>query len=224
HEIQNPLDSVMNLLYLIENSPDTTGSSLGYARTAQEELQRITQITRQLLSFNREAREPISIDVAEIIDSVQALLAAKMTASGIELIRDYRTHRHVFGLPGELRQVFSNLIVNAMEASAPGGRIVVRVQEMTERLAPGRPGIQVTVSDTGKGISASDRSDLFTPFFTTKGERGTGLGLWVSRGIIAKHQGHMRFRSCTIGAHRGTTFSVFLPLEQAAETPVQTAA
>ena len=212
HEIQNPLDSVMNLLYLMETTPGLPDSHRDYARSAEEELGRITQITRQLLSFNREARQPVQTDLCEIIDSVIALFAPKLTANRVQVIRQYETHERVLGFPGELRQVFSNLIANAMEATSPNDRIVVRVSSAHD---DGRPGVRVLVSDTGKGIPSSVKKNLFTPFFTTKGEKGTGLGLWVSRGIIEKHQGYIRFRSSTEGSRHGTTFLVFLPLEPA---------
>jgi PAS domain S-box-containing protein len=212
HEIQNPLDSVMNLLYLMENTPGLPEPHRDYARSAEEELGRITQITRQLLSFNREAREPVPSDVCEIIDSVITLFAPKLTKNKIQLIRQYETHDRVLGFPGELRQVFSNLLVNAMEASSANSRIVVRVSSAHD---DGRPGVRVLISDAGKGIPSSAKRDLFTPFFTTKGEKGTGLGLWVSRGIVEKHQGYIRFRSSTDGTKHGTSFLVFLPLEPA---------
>ncbi len=224
HEIQNPLDAVTNLLYLIENTEGLPESALEFSHLAKDEVSRISQITRQLLSFNREAREPVPVDLAEVIDSVIALFGPKLTSSGIRVVKDYETNKRVFGLPGELRQVFSNLIGNAMEATPKGGEIQVRVSDATDWRDSNRQGVRVVISDSGTGIPSAARSGLFTPFFTTKGEKGTGLGLWVSKGIVEKHEGSLKFRSSTHDGHRGTTFAVFLPLESTANARTGTAA
>lgn len=224
HEIQNPLDAVTNLLYLIEQTgglPETVGE---YAHMAQEEVVRISQITRQLLSFNREALRPAPVDVSIVIENVIGLFGPKLTSSGIILRSNYGTREKVYGLPGELRQVFSNLIGNAVEATPKGGQIQVRVTDGVDWLDPSRRGVRVLVADNGSGIPRSARAGLFTPFFTTKGEKGTGLGLWVSKGIVEKHEGSMRFRSSIDGKRRGTTFAVFLPLEPSARERAGTAA
>ena len=213
HEIQNPLDAVTNLLYLIEHTHGVPPSVLEYAQIGQDEVSRITQITRQLLSFNREAREPVPVDLGEVIDSVFGLFGPKLTSNGIAVRKDYETKEKILGLPGELRQLFSNLIGNAMEASDKGGAIQVKVSSATDWRDGMRKGVRVVIADNGSGIPQPARRGLFTPFFTTKGEKGTGLGLWVSKGIVEKHEGSMRFRSSTDGIRRGTTFSVFLPLE-----------
>jgi signal transduction histidine kinase len=128
----------------------------------------------------------------------------------------------VVALPGELRQVFSNLIANAIDVLPKGGVIAIKVSNSQEFGIRGREGVRVTVADNGPGIPESVQQSLFTPFFTTKGEKGTGLGLWVSRGIVTKHEGTMQLRSSTEGSRRGTVFSIFLPLRpesQALESP-----
>lgn len=212
HEIQNPLDSVMNLLFLVDRTPDLSPETREYSTAAREELTRITQITRHLLSFNREARQPVWVDLQEIIRSVVALFQPKLTAGNIRVDLQFVTQQQIVGFPGELRQVFSNLIANAMEASEKNGLILIRVSKGIDWSDPTREGVRILVADNGRGIPASARRDLFTPFFTTKGESGTGLGLWVSRGIVEKHEGFMRFRSSTEGLHRGTSFFIFLPV------------
>lgn len=224
HEIQNPLDAVTNLLYLIEHTSELPSTVSEYARIAQDEILRITQITRQLLSFNREAREPVLVDLKEVIESVLGLFGPKLTSNGIRVRKDYETTEKVMGLPGELRQVFSNLIGNAMEATGKGGQIDIKVNSANDWRDGHRKGIRVVVSDNGTGIPKLAKQGLFTRFFTTKGEKGTGLGLWVSKGIVEKHEGSMRFRSSTEGSRRGTTFMVFLPLEPTAKAQAGNAA
>lgn len=224
HEIQNPLDAATNLLYLIEQAgglPDAVGE---YAHLAQEEVARISEITKQLLNFNREARTPAPVDVSGIVENVIRLFAPKMASAGVTVRTKYDTREKVFGLPGELRQVFSNLIGNAVEATAKGGQVQVRIMDGVDWVDPSRRGVRVVIADNGSGIPRSARAGLFTPFFTTKGEKGTGLGLWVSKGIVEKHEGSMRFRSSSDGTARGTTFSIFLPLEPSAGERSGTAA
>jgi signal transduction histidine kinase len=212
------------LLYLIEQGPGVPSDIGEYARLAQEEVARISQITRQLLSFNREALQPAPVDLTGIIENVIGLFGPKLASAGVTVRTDYETREKVFGLPGELRQVFSNLIGNAVEATPKGGQIQVRVMRGTDWLDLSRRGVRVIIADNGSGIPRSARAGLFTPFFTTKGEKGTGLGLWVSKGIVEKHEGSMRFRSLTNGTRRGTTFSVFLPLQPSAGEWTGTAA
>ena len=224
HEIQNPLDAVTNLLYLIEHSEGVPESAQGYSQLAQEEVGRITQITRQLLSFNRESREPVPVNLTEIVDSVIGLFGPKLTASGIRVTKKYDTDEKVLGLPGELRQVFSNLLGNAIEAIGKGGEIQLRVSAGLDWRDFSRPGVRVTIADNGCGIPKQAQTNLFTPFFTTKGEEGTGLGLWVSRGIVEKHEGTMRFRTSTDGHWHGTVFNVFLPMEPSARASAGNAA
>ena len=118
------------------------------------------------------------------------------------------------GFPGELRQVFSNLVGNAVESFRGGGRLVLHARESSLISDPARKGVRVTVLDTGAGIPAGVRKNLFAPFYTTKGEKGTGLGLWISRSIVEKHEGTIYFVSRTTNGNSGTAFSVFLPFER----------
>lgn len=208
HEIRNPLDSVTNLLYLIKTNPALDAAGKDFVLTAEEELQRITQITHQLLSFNREAREPVETEVSELISGVLAMFAPKLATSGIRVEKEFMPHPKIVALPGELRQVFSNLVANAIDVLPRGGRIRVRLKSVTT--AAGVPAVRIMVADNGPGIPQRVMQSLFTPFFTTKGEKGTGLGLWVSRGIILKHQGTMEVRSRT-DQHHGTVFVITLP-------------
>lgn len=218
HEINNPMASVTNLMYLLQHHPTLDEGARQYVNLAQEELDRITHIVRQMLGFYREADAPVPVSIKEIVDNVLVLYARKLRNTRIEVERRYSYEGTVQAFPGEVRQVFSNLLINAVEAVGQGGRIVVRVQAGRDWSRPERRGVRVTVADNGPGISEEHRSHVFEPFFTTKGERGTGLGLWVSEGIVRKHGGTIRVRSTDRPGRHGTCFSIFLP-EQAELRP-----
>jgi PAS domain S-box-containing protein len=212
HEINNPLTSVTNILYLLNSDPSISPANQKLVEAAQQEIGRVSHIVKQTLGFYRVSNEPIETDLMEIVDGVFELFASQIKAKGIRLDRDYRNPSKIHGLPGELRQVISNLIDNAIQAVSRGGSLIVRLKDAIEVRNPHRPGVRLLVADTGAGIEPESRNRLFEPFFTTKGEKGTGLGLWVSRGIIAKHGGSIRFRTCVQPGRSGTVFSVFLPL------------
>jgi PAS domain S-box-containing protein len=212
HEIHNPLDSVVNLLYLIrdENDPATSEHYLGLA---QQELGRMGQVSRAMLGLYREAKTPIAINVNEMLESVLVLLDRQLKDATITVKTSFPENLEVEGFPAELRQVFTNLIANAADAAAPGGTIdieALRAVPKTSGPAAGRAGVTIQIADTGIGIEPTALEHIFEPFFTTKGEGGTGLGLWVSKGIIDKHGGTIDIRSQT-GEDHGTTLTVFLP-------------
>ena len=213
HEIRNPLDTVSNLVYLLQHE-NPNPSQAAYLSMAGDEVARIAQITSQLLTFHRESRGPVEVNVTEVLESVLALFAPRIKQHHVEVIKRFETHRGVRGFPGELRQVFSNLVGNAVEATPRGGRLVLHVRESSRAGSPERKGVRVTVLDTGAGIPLGVRKNLFAPFYTTKGEKGTGLGLWISRSIVEKHEGTIHFVSRTTNGNSGTAFSVFLPFEQ----------
>ena len=210
HEINNPLESVTNLLYLL------AGADLGpvekeYVSIAQDELARVSEITAQTLAFNRQQNAHEEVIIADIIESVLALYQGRLSTSGIQVETRYTYKEPVLCYPGEIRQVFSNLIGNAFDATRKGGKIVVR-----ERLASnplnGQRGIRITVADTGTGMTPEVKSHLFEAFHSTKGNNGTGLGLWISSGIAKKHGGTLRFSSSTSASHSGSVFSLFIPI------------
>jgi len=220
HEIHNPLDAVVNLLYLMKqgaNSPEETSQFLDMASA---ELDRVTQISRAMLGMYRESRTPIALDVTPVLESVLVLLDRQMVQSGITIYTDFAIDTIVTGYPAELRQVFTNLLTNAAEASKPGSTIEVSVQHQETERGKGavrypRIGVNITVSDHGCGITPEAQEKLFQPFFTTKGEQGTGLGLWVSQGIIQKHGGTITLNTRTDPQNHGTTITVFLPRGEA---------
>jgi signal transduction histidine kinase len=164
-----------------------------------------------MLAFHRQSKTPIDINLSEVLDNVVELYAAKIEQSGIILRKQYETAATVKGFPAELRQVFANLLGNAIEAIGQHGEIRLHTFTSREWTNSGRYGVRVVIADNGVGISPQNRRRLFEPFVTTKGERGTGLGLWVSSGIVQKHEGSIRVHSSTRSGQSGTCFSVFLP-------------
>ncbi len=212
HEIHNPLDAVGGLLYLIAQGTheDTTRE---YVSMASQELARTTQMTQQMLSFQREAAKPIPVKIAEVVHSVIALYDRKIQSAGINLKQQVDFDGHIFALPGELRQMLANLVGNAIEAiGSRHGTITLRAYASHD-WRRNLPGLRVLVADNGPGIPANIRTSIFEPFFTTKGEGGTGLGLWVTSDILRKYDGTLRLRTSTKSPCSGTCFSVFFPFE-----------
>jgi len=209
HEINNPLEAVTNLLYLIRRGTlDST--SAGYADLAQHELARVAEITQQMLRFYRQSTLPNLSNVGELLDSVLTLHQGRVASLHVEVVRRYAHDVTLFCFSGEVRQLFANLIGNALDAMTPeGGRLLLRVRYA------GTSGVRVTVADTGSGIPPHVMQHIFEPFFTTKEAVGTGLGLWVSEEIVNKHNGTIRVRSLARGEDGGggTVFTVFFPLD-----------
>ncbi len=213
HEINNPLASVTNLLYLIG-----TSSSLKEAKKhkviAESELARISEIVTQTLRFYREPSKPTLIRLSEIVDSALLLYQARLTYAEIVIEKDFRESLPIVAMAGELRQVILNLIGNALDALDRGGRLKIRVSNSREYRNAGRRGVRLTVADTGSGVSPEIRKTLFEPFVSTKGDTGTGLGLWISSEIVKRHSGRIQVRSSALSQSSWTVFSVFLPLNQ----------
>ncbi len=211
HEINNPLEAVMSLLFVVKSSKDPE-STRQYLEMADGELKRIAHITRQSLGFYRESNAPALTSVNAVLESAVDLLKNKIKAKGAVIEKQWEKDVMVIAVAGELRQVFSNLLTNSLDAVDEKGTIKLRVST-GPAFKNGDRCVRVTVADNGKGIRPSSRQHLFEPFFTTKGTTGTGLGLWVSKEIIEKHGGVIRVRSSINGARRGTVFSIVLPAE-----------
>lgn len=209
HEINNPLASVMNALYILRTNSKMPESALVYVKTAEEELARVVHITKQTLGFYREISSPVMSSVPQLFEEVLAAYDERIEQSRITVRKDFSEVGPLAAFPSELRQVFSNLVLNAIEAISAPGNIFIRVKQAHDR--QGRAGIRVTVADDGCGIPAENMSRLFEPFFSTKDSKGTGLGLWVSQGIVQKHQGKLRLRSRNDEVRHGTCCTVFLP-------------
>jgi signal transduction histidine kinase len=212
HEINNPLESVGNLLYLISKS-SLLEESFKYTELAMSELARVSEIVTKTLKFHRQQTKPDVVQITEIVESALGLYHRRLISAQIVIERDFRECRTITGMAGELRQVIVNLVGNAMDAMAfSGGTMKLRITNTREYSNGMRPGIRLTIADTGSGIHPEIKKKLFEPFVSTKGDTGTGLGLWVCRGIIQKHGGTIQVKSSVIFPATGTVFSVFLPL------------
>ncbi len=208
HEINNPLEALTNLLYLARTS-QTMESVQQFVSSATSEVERIARITKQSLSFQRDTQVPQALDVSELIRDVVGVYQRTATSRRVRVVCDCGPTLAIHGFPGQLTQIFGNLVRNAAEAAPQDSEVVVRVRSISRH---GREGARITIHDRGRGIPPDIRTQMFDPFFTTKELKGSGLGLWVSRNLVMKHNGTIRFRSSTRAGASGTTFEVFLPV------------
>src|ERR1700728_2270283 len=212
HEINNPLEAVMNLVYLAKGSA-ARDDVREYLNTIEEELNRISQITKQTLGFYRETIAPSAVRVGEMLNPLISVLGRRARNKGIEIRPEIRQDTEIYAIAGEIRQLIANLLSNSIDAVDSGGLIRIRIG--ANRLKGQHPtGIRITIADSGRGIPPSARSKLFEPFFTTKKDVGTGLGLWVCTSIVQRHHGSIRVKSSTSPGRSWTVFSVFLPAGQ----------
>ena len=210
HEINNPLEAVTNCLYLMSQAKmDETARN--YLTAAQHELDRVVHITTQTLRFYRQNTRPVETDIHELFETVIALYEARLKGNSITVDRRFGDIPSIVVFDGEVRQVMANLIGNAIDAMIPQqtGRLLLRTSAARD-WATGREGIAITVADSGSGMDAETARRVFEPFFSTKDDTGTGLGLWVSLEILHKHQGSIRLRTWT-GKKSGSVFRIFLP-------------
>jgi PAS domain S-box-containing protein len=210
HEINNPLESITNLLYLIRHSRSMEDVQ-EYATIAQTELSRVAEITLQTLRFHRQHSSPVEVDVSEMVSMLMTLYTGRIMVKNINAEMKLVAAPRVLALEGEIRQVVNNLMRNALDAMSSGGRLFIRLHPEHDR-KNGRMGVRITVADTGDGISPEIEARLFEPFQTTKELTGTGLGLWVSKGIVEKHGGRIRIKTRR-GVGHGTVFAVWLPVD-----------
>jgi len=209
HEINNPLEAVMNLLFLAQTTGDIPALIHGYLKMADDELKRIAHITRQTLGFYRESSVPTTFLAVTLLNSVTDLLQAKLISTQVIMEKQCDDQLQITAIFGELRQVISNLVLNSLDALGDGGRVTLRASKSRNPL-DGSSRTRITIADNGQGISPVALPTIFEPFFTTKGSTGNGLGLWVCRQIIEKHGGSIMVRSRT-REPQGTTFSMVLP-------------
>ncbi|MEZ2348630.1 nitrogen regulation protein NR(II) [Terriglobus sp. RCC_193] len=210
HEINNPLEAVVNLIYLARLSPTVNDQVKEYLRLAEQEIERVSLIARQTLGYFRETAMPVDFPVSVLLEEVLTVYGAKLAYSGIDVHRDYHPSRPLTMRKGELTQLFSNLVANAIDAMPQGGDLSVSVEPEGESPAEG---VNVLMADTGTGISPELLEKIFEPFFTTKEQRGTGIGLWLSRQFVEEHRGSIAVVSNTDAEDHGTTFRIFLPYE-----------
>jgi PAS domain S-box-containing protein len=218
HEINNPLAAITNIFYLLQNHASLDDEAQHFASLADQELQRVSHITRQTLSFYRESKQPVSVSIGKLLDEVIELQETRIHSSNIVLQKRYTDSPSVYGFPFELRQVFMNLIANAIQAMPNGGILRLSVQDTID-LVTRKRGVTISIIDTGKGIQPQHKRQLFEPFFTTKSTKGTGLGLWISKGIIQKYNGRIACRSYFHTSGCATSFRIFIPAEGVLDAP-----
>jgi PAS domain S-box-containing protein len=212
HEINNPLEAVTNLIFLAQ-SANSLEAVHKYLDMSQEELKRISHLTRQTLGFYRETKGATKMRLGEQVESLLSVFAPRMRNKSIRLFKEINDDVEICAVPGEIRQVIANLISNSIDAINSGGQLRVRVSHSIQTKDTIRPGVRLSVADTGHGIPSEIRPQLFEPFFTTKRDVGTGLGLWICRSIVEAHQGIIQVRSSTVSGRSGTVFSIFLPVD-----------
>lgn len=211
HEINNPLEAVTNLLYLMRS--ETSIKQLQrYIQEAEQELARVAEITKHTLRFYKESNQPIDVDIRSVLDSILRLYHSRLAAAGVAVsVESAVSSPVVKANPGELRQVIANIIGNALDAMRRGGRLRLRISKKSQTANPDVAEIRLSIADTGSGIPKDLVPNIFEPFITTKGETGTGLGLWVTGEIIKKNGWSIRVRSRTNTSASGTVFSIAFP-------------
>ena len=209
HEINNPLSAMSNLIYLAKKAPSVPQSIAELLDQAEHELERVAHVTRQALGFYRESSRAEAIDVSELIDSVLKVLSTRIEEKKITIERDFVEGARVDGVRGEIRQVVSNLLANAIEAVQTGGTICVATHQTD---AGEERAVEIVVADDGHGIAPEHLDHIFEPFFSTKPGTGTGLGLWAAKEIVERHNGNIGVQP-GLSDGRGATFAVRLPSE-----------
>jgi PAS domain S-box-containing protein len=213
HEINNPLEAITNLLFLLRNYCQLEDPALNYVTMAEYEVRRISEITQQTLRFYRQSTSPARTRMKDILDSVLSLYQGRFNSLSLQVERKYDPELDLFCFAGEIRQVFANLVGNSIDASTPGGRLLVRAHRSRNWKDPSQTGVRFTLADTGAGMVPEVLERAFEAFFTTKEVTGTGLGLWVSLEIVNKHNGliHTHSRTAASGKTCGTVFQFFIP-------------
>ncbi|MGE5323296.1 MAG: PAS domain S-box protein, partial [Actinomycetota bacterium] len=211
HEINNPLEAVTNLVYLARRDLPDNEKLAQHLQMAGRELDRVAHIARQTLGFYRDTSSPTTVKVAQEIDDLLLLYEKRFETRKIAVDKRYEDDVEITALAGEIRQAFSNLVSNAIDAMPGGGSLVIRVAKSRRWDRPDVEGARISVMDTGSGIAPQHKARLFQPFFTTKADVGTGLGLWITRGIVMRHSGAIQVKSRAGTDVHGTVFSIFLP-------------
>jgi PAS domain S-box-containing protein len=210
HEINNPLEAIAGLLYLLQRNPSLDDTARQYVDKAAIEVKHAGQITRQTLGLSKAGAAVTRFQPTEVMSSVLELFNRRLDKKGVTCEREFSTELTITGVESEIRQVCWNLLTNSLDAVPSTGRIKVRISANPS--AAGAPGVRITVADNGHGINADKLAHVFEPFFTTK-QHGNGLGLWITNEVVKKHSGLIRVRSRSAGERTGTVFSVFLPCE-----------
>jgi two-component system CheB/CheR fusion protein len=211
HEINNPLDVLSSVMYLMGQNSALDQASRDLVRRGDETVRRITSITRQTLGLFSNSSEIQDVAVSQLLDETLELLGSKFREQNVSVRKRYDVEGRIHAAPTEYRQVFTNLMVNALAAMPAGGKLALHVYASRDWRRPEQRGIRVVIADAGAGIPREQQKKIFEPFFTTKGAKGTGLGLYVISGIVRKYEGAIHLRSSTANGKSGTCFSIFFP-------------
>jgi PAS domain S-box-containing protein len=209
HEINNPLEAITNFIYLARHSQGLPDGVKQYLDYADRELGRVAHLARQTLGFYRDTSRASLVYVPRLVDDVLGIYQGKVNYKRLSIKREIEPGLTICAMQGEMKQIVSNLLANAIDATPAGGRIIIRARR-SQNLESGRSGIRIAIADTGSGIDDAHKAKLFKPFFTTKKEVGTGLGLWLSKDLLEKKGGSIQFRSRS-ARPSGTVMSIFLP-------------
>jgi PAS domain S-box-containing protein len=210
HEINNPLESVLNLIYLARTNASDADQVVDYLNLAEKELLRVSHIARQTLGYYREHSAAIPVTLSDLILDTLKVYESRLTAAGIEVRTEFSSNSQIVVRKGEMIQVISNFITNAIYAMPSGGTLTASVQDAVDS---GREGLLLTVADTGEGIPPENLKKIFEPFFSTRSSIGTGIGLWVATEFIKGHKGTIEVQSNVDAASHGTRMVVFLPFD-----------
>ncbi len=218
HEINNPLEAITNLLYLIRHDTEISSKADEYLTQAESELSRVTEIVSQTLRFQRGGSEPTACVPEAVVESVIALQQGKLRNSGIRIDRQHRRSKSFNCSEGDLRQILNNLLSNAIDATRGSGSVITIRTSPGRDVRSGNEGVRISVSDSGHGMTPETQTKIFDPLYTTKGAGGSGLGLWISHSLAKRHGGKLSVRSSKGNGQRGTTFSLFLPHAECADS------
>ena len=215
HEINNPLESLVNLIFLARQNTGSDGEAHDYLLTAESELERVSHIARQTLGFYRDTGSPTEVYLHQLMENVLSVYSSRLLAAGVTIDRQFHDQRTVLVRKGEILQIFSNVITNAADAMRQGGVLNVSTREIVNSTGDG---IQTIIRDTGVGIRQEHLAQIFEPFFTTKGDLGTGIGLWVTKQLVEGRGGEISVSSGTENGNSGTTVRIFIPFADASRT------
>jgi len=211
HEINNPLSTVINILYLLKSRSDLDPNAADLISIANEEIERVSRIVKQSLSYYRAGMVAKEVDLAALLEESLQVFNDRVQRGGIAISKRIAPGTSIVGFAHEIRQVVDNLLVNALEATPHGGRLTLCLRQSRSWRDRNELGARITIADNGCGIPEVNLTRVFEPFFTTKPEKGTGLGLWVVKGIVEKHGGSIRIRSTEAAVRSGTVVSIFWP-------------
>jgi PAS domain S-box-containing protein len=218
HEVNNPLEAVLNLIYLARSNASEPEQVNAFLRTAEEELIRLSHIAKQTLGFYRENTSPTGFSLSGLVRDTLEIYQSKLNAAGVKTQTRWDSNREIVMKKGEIMQVISNLIANAGYAMPQGGTLITSVEEVCQ---DGQDGLLLTVEDSGVGIAEKNLKKVFEPFFTTRSSTGTGIGLWVAKQFIEGHSGKIELQSSTDALSHGTKISIFLPFENICSKELQ---